>query len=140
PNSSPVSMATSLNLSTRVRQQALCTFKQSGNVESYTQQFNVHASNSDWSKNILVSLYRGGLKENIRLAIVSSAMQLVNKLESNRNHTFKITANPLHYRNRPKYDASRQMLLMPPSRSDVSSPKKKNPSQSSRPISLADLQ
>ncbi|KNZ47464.1 uncharacterized protein VP01_637g17, partial [Puccinia sorghi] len=52
-------------------QQALRTFKQSGNVESYTQQFNVHAYNSAWSDNILVSLYRGRLKENIQLAIMS---------------------------------------------------------------------
>ncbi|KNZ49077.1 uncharacterized protein VP01_5225g1, partial [Puccinia sorghi] len=53
-------------------QQALCTFKKSGNVESYTQKFNIHTYNSAWSKDILVSLYRGGLKENIRLAIMSS--------------------------------------------------------------------
>ncbi|KNZ61149.1 uncharacterized protein VP01_14464g1, partial [Puccinia sorghi] len=46
-------------------QQALRTFKKSGNVESYTQQFHVHAYNSAWSDNILVSLYCGGLKENI---------------------------------------------------------------------------
>ncbi|KNZ64288.1 uncharacterized protein VP01_10462g1 [Puccinia sorghi] len=39
--------------------------KQSGNVESYTQQFNVQAYNFAWSDNILVSLYCGGLKENI---------------------------------------------------------------------------
>ncbi|KNZ63085.1 uncharacterized protein VP01_11904g1, partial [Puccinia sorghi] len=84
-------------------QQALHTFKQSGNVEPYTQQFNFHAYNSAWSDNILVSLYCGGLKENIRLAIVSSgkafftlpsiqaAMQLGRKLEANRSHTFKIS-------------------------------------------------
>ncbi|KNZ62109.1 hypothetical protein VP01_13124g1, partial [Puccinia sorghi] len=53
-------------------QKALDTFKQSGNVESYTQQFNVHAYNSAWSNNILVSLYRGGLKEKIQLEIMSS--------------------------------------------------------------------
>ncbi|KNZ59662.1 uncharacterized protein VP01_1685g6 [Puccinia sorghi] len=32
-------------------QKALCTFKQSGNVESYTQQFNVHDYDSAWSAN-----------------------------------------------------------------------------------------
>ncbi|KNZ47931.1 hypothetical protein VP01_6038g1, partial [Puccinia sorghi] len=37
-------------------QKALRTFKQSRNVESYTQQFDVHAYDSDWSNNILVSL------------------------------------------------------------------------------------
>ncbi|KNZ58907.1 hypothetical protein VP01_1836g8 [Puccinia sorghi] len=55
-------------------QKALRTFKQSGNMESYThEQFNIHAYNSTWSDDILVNLYRGGLKENIRLAIISSA-------------------------------------------------------------------
>ncbi|KNZ46344.1 hypothetical protein VP01_7346g1, partial [Puccinia sorghi] len=57
-------------------QQALHTFKQSGNMEYYTQQFNVHAYNSAWSNHILVSLYRGGLKENIRLAIVRTPANL----------------------------------------------------------------
>ncbi|KNZ59942.1 hypothetical protein VP01_1639g9 [Puccinia sorghi] len=41
-------------------------------MESYTQPFNIHTYNSSWSNDILVSLYRGGLKKNIRLAIVSS--------------------------------------------------------------------
>ncbi|KNZ63640.1 uncharacterized protein VP01_11190g1, partial [Puccinia sorghi] len=50
-------------------QQALRTFKQSGNMESYTHQFNVHAYRSD---DILMSLYCGRLKEKIQLAIVSS--------------------------------------------------------------------
>ncbi|KNZ64605.1 uncharacterized protein VP01_10103g1 [Puccinia sorghi] len=40
-------------------QQALCIFKQSGNMESYTQQFNIHTYNSTWRNNILVSLYHG---------------------------------------------------------------------------------
>ncbi|KNZ61350.1 uncharacterized protein VP01_1414g2 [Puccinia sorghi] len=62
-------------------QKALHTFKQSGNVESYTQQFNVHAYDSDWRDNILVSLYH--------------AMQIGNKLEANRSHTFKISP-PTH--------------------------------------------
>ncbi|KNZ60381.1 uncharacterized protein VP01_15629g1 [Puccinia sorghi] len=53
-------------------QKALLNFNKSGNVESYTQQFNVHAYNSTWSNNILVSFYHGRLKENIGLAIVSS--------------------------------------------------------------------
>ncbi|KNZ51891.1 hypothetical protein VP01_3775g5, partial [Puccinia sorghi] len=89
-------------------QQALCTIKQSGNMESYNQQFNIHAYDSAWSDNILVSLSRGGLKENIRLSIVSSgkafptfaniqalAMQIGNKLEANRSHTSKISP-PTH--------------------------------------------
>ncbi|KNZ49837.1 uncharacterized protein VP01_4754g3 [Puccinia sorghi] len=46
-------------------QKALRTFNHSGNVESYTKQLNVHAYDSAWSDNILVSLYRGRLKENI---------------------------------------------------------------------------
>ncbi|KNZ50075.1 uncharacterized protein VP01_4610g2, partial [Puccinia sorghi] len=72
PNSSPVSTATSLTLRARVRPSKLSNFKKSGNVDSYTEQFNIHTYNSAWSDNILVSLYRGGLKENIGLAIVSS--------------------------------------------------------------------
>ncbi|KNZ46755.1 uncharacterized protein VP01_6991g1, partial [Puccinia sorghi] len=89
-------------------QHSLYTFKQSVKVDSSTQQFNVHAYNSAWSDNILVSLYHGRLKENIQLAIVSSvkafptlpniqalAMQLGNELEANRSHTFKISP-PTH--------------------------------------------
>ncbi|KNZ46492.1 uncharacterized protein VP01_7218g1, partial [Puccinia sorghi] len=73
-------------------QQALHTFKQSGNVDD----------------DILVSLYCGRLKENIQLAIISSgkafptlpniqalAMKLGNKLEANCSHTFKISP-PTH--------------------------------------------
>ncbi|KNZ46752.1 uncharacterized protein VP01_6996g1, partial [Puccinia sorghi] len=39
---------------------------------SMLHKFNVHAYKSSWSNYILVSLYRGRLKENIQLAIVSS--------------------------------------------------------------------
>ncbi|KNZ46630.1 uncharacterized protein VP01_7102g1 [Puccinia sorghi] len=39
-------------------QKALCTFKKSGNVESYTQQFNVHAYDFTWSDNILMLMDR----------------------------------------------------------------------------------
>ncbi|KNZ47318.1 hypothetical protein VP01_6511g1, partial [Puccinia sorghi] len=53
-------------------QKSLRAFKKYSNMESYTQQFNIHTYDSTWRDNILVSLYRGGLKENIQLAIVSS--------------------------------------------------------------------
>ncbi|KNZ55735.1 hypothetical protein VP01_2598g1 [Puccinia sorghi] len=36
-------------------QKALRTFNKSGNVESYTQQFNIHAYDSSWSDDILHS-------------------------------------------------------------------------------------
>ncbi|KNZ46013.1 uncharacterized protein VP01_7624g1, partial [Puccinia sorghi] len=72
-------------------QQALRTFKQSGNMDSYTQKFNVHTYNSAWSNNILVSLYCGRLKEKIRVAIFQPQPHFQNQ-----------PTNPLHYRNRPK--------------------------------------
>ncbi|KNZ64057.1 hypothetical protein VP01_10721g1, partial [Puccinia sorghi] len=56
PKSTPVSMATSSTLSVRVRPRK-------------PSQFNIHAYNSAWSDNILVSLYCSGLKGNIQLAI-----------------------------------------------------------------------
>ncbi|KNZ46838.1 hypothetical protein VP01_6902g1, partial [Puccinia sorghi] len=139
----------------------------------YTQQFNIHTYNSAWSANILVSLYPGGLKENIQLAIVSLgkvfptfpkiqalAMQLVNKLETNHSHTFKISP-PTHSTTATSPNAmdlsamkgrlsdSERKKMMQASQcfqcrqvghKSQDCPKKKNPGQSSRPILLADLQ
>ncbi|KNZ44977.1 hypothetical protein VP01_8612g1 [Puccinia sorghi] len=91
-------------------QQALCTFKQSGNMDSYTQQFNVHTYNSTWSDNILVSLYHGGLKEN-RLTIVSSGkafptlpdiQALAMQLSQLQPHFQNQPTNPFRYHNQPK--------------------------------------
>ncbi|KNZ63746.1 hypothetical protein VP01_11068g1, partial [Puccinia sorghi] len=73
-------------------QQALHTFKQSGNMDSYTQQFNVHAYDSAWSDDILVSLYRGGLKDNIQLAIPHFQNQPTNSTTATNPNAMDLSA------------------------------------------------
>ncbi|KNZ45509.1 uncharacterized protein VP01_8046g1, partial [Puccinia sorghi] len=142
-------------------QQALRTFKQSGNVD-YTQQFIIHPYNSAWSDDILVSLYHGGLKENIRLAIMSSgqafltlpniqalAMQLSKEIGADRSHAFKIsppthstTTIDLSAMNSCLSNSEREKMMQAGQcfqchqvvHISQDCLKKKNPGQSSRPI------
>ena len=49
---------------------ALRSLKQTSSVSSYTQSFNQHAHDAGWEAKTLVSQYRHGLKEKVRLALV----------------------------------------------------------------------
>ncbi|KNZ48601.1 hypothetical protein VP01_5543g1, partial [Puccinia sorghi] len=73
-----------------------------------TQQFNLQAYESGWDNTVLISIYRNGLKENIRIGIVLSgrtfaklpdiqtlAIQLANEIKASQSPLLTRLTTPI---------------------------------------------